>query len=256
MQWAYRHPGSDVFVIGSSPQLLALSRDQLSELQHRVCVGGNLTFYRVPLSYFLSSYRVHVLLASLYLQPEQIIKLNGWWEHKQDQDPRCLLVNNLDRERYTEAHELPIPFKQYQPRLVTMQNQALALTHFSAVLGARRIIFVGVDQSSSNYFYDDAPEYVTRIRRDLHKVQTGFRKNYLQNKVGGGELKIIYERLSLAGSRVQVCPYYRDFRQLFQCFFYDLMNRGIEVISTLRGSVVHKAGARYLALDQALSLTV
>jgi hypothetical protein len=238
-----RHAGEDVYILGASPQLASLTASQLDGLGRAVVVGGNRTYYRAPLTYLLSAYPPEIAIAGRHLDRSRLIHIK-----KPHEPPLSEPIVSVTRRIYCDGLGLNRRLSDPLPVLYTRRNQALAMLHLAIVMGAGRAIFVGVDQSSYAYFWQYDEVTRTRMRDDYRRL--------LADPPANGVVGYVEESLALldqpAGER-EALPYYEDFAPIFAEYIRQASALGVEVVATLPGSVVHRAGAQLQPLDDCLA---
>ncbi|MGC2855161.1 hypothetical protein ACM64Y_06770 [Novispirillum sp. DQ9] len=245
--WNDRHAGQDIFIIGAGPQLAFLTDTQVEALGRRISIGGNNTFYKVKPTYFLSAYQIEVWKALRYMEPRQIIHMRL---PAQPTDPRD--VNILNRTRFNPAIGLPRFLTPPVPALHTVRNQALAMMHLALVMGARRVVTIGVDQTNYAYFWQYDDSLRAALRQDMHRLQAQRYLERLKPEERDAHLEGVYERLGQSAEDAEKMPFYEDLTEVFSQYVNWLAAYGCEVVTTTPGSVLEKAGAHYLSLDDAL----
>jgi hypothetical protein len=245
--WNKRHFDQDIYIIGSSRQLLNIGNNENHLLKSKTVVGGNRVFYKVPLTYMISSYIPDIVLATLYLKKNRIIKLNNAKETMTK--PQVPFVHNIQKSIFNPTTGLTTELSASNATLITQMNQVLAMSHLALIMGAKRIIYIGVDQTDHSYFFQHDKEIGNLLRRDLHKLQSYYLKKYtlMQHT---SILKILFSHVN--NVNMNSTKFYYDFSELFSVYFYEMGKNNIEVISTLKNSVVHRAGAKFVDLDKIL----
>ena len=235
-----------VFVVGSGPQLNRLSSRQIAFLDRSPTVGVNRTQYLLGLRYFISAYPAEVLLARrtlghhstlLHMRPTYVA-------------PIFKGVHTVRRRHHVVGEPLSDRFDSAQPTLVTMKNVSLAATHLAFVLGASRIVYLGVEQTSLLHYYDERPELRDHIRQELWAIEN--RELFT--------LDHPYATLEAADERLQTTPadlagtafYETSHAATFSEYFGFLRSRGVTPYATLTESVVHEAGAELIDFDDVM----
>lgn len=238
-----RHAGQTVFVLGSGPQLAAITRSQRRKLESRISIAVNKVFYLVKPTYFLSAYIGEVMLAARRIPDSTLLHMRRVYE-----PPLIPGILPLKRDMFSEQLGLPPRFVEPEPVLFTKFNVALAATHLAFILGAARIVYVGVEQRDQLHFYNFDERIRRRIRADI---------------ISRGDPPILcidHPYSSMANALAAIdrpmddCrrPFARDHRPTFAEYFRILRGNGVDVIATERESIVADADARVLSLDAAL----
>lgn len=242
-----RHSGETVFVIGAGAQLGELSDEQVSELEKRVSIGVNWTIYKVAPTYFLSAYIGQIRLAQVADEPKTCLL------HMRPVYERPLLpgVIPLRRRPYLLGKGLPRRFAEPEPVLFTRRNVVLAASHLALILGARRIVFVGVEQRNRLHFFQLDPAARTRLEKAVDELQ-GFPLLGIDHPYESCER--LRQALAVPREEAERTPFYeQNHLETFRAYVEELDRHGVEVLSAARDSVVVDAGARYVALDSVLT---
>ena len=232
-----------MFVLGSGPQLAAITRSQRRKLESRISIAVNKVFYLVRPTYFLSAYIGEVMLAARRISDSTLLHMRPAYE-----PPLMPGILPLKRDMFSEQLGLPPRFVEPEPVLFTKFNVALGATHLAFILGAARIVYVGVEQRDQMHFYNFDDRIRRRIRADI---------------ISRGDPPILcidhpYPTMANALAALdrprEDCqrPFARDHRATFVEYFRILRDAGVDVVATTRESVVADAGARILSLDAAL----
>lgn len=242
-RWNDRHKGEDVYVLGASPQLAFLTDSQVAHLSRQVVLGGNNTFYKVPITYFVSAYPLEIYKAAMHLPHERLLHMK-----RLSDEPLDPQISSVNRQVYSSDVGLNRYFTQPAPVLYTARNQALAMLHLAVIMGARRVIYIGVDQTNYAYFWQYDDRLREALRRDTHKL--------LARRAATPDAGIYFDHVyKLLEEPVDVrekMPFYEDLTPVFAEYVQQARRHGTEVVATLENSVVHKAGAAYLPLDECL----
>ena len=242
-----RHVGETIFVVGSGPQLAHLRDDQVRALEARITIAVNKVFYRLRPTYFLSAYVGEMLLAQRRIPGSTLIHMRPVFE-----PPLVDGVMPLRRRHFDPAVGLSRRLEAPEPIIATKQNVALGCTHLAYVMGASRIVYVGVEQRNLFHFYNFDEGLRQTLRADL--IERG----------DPPILAIDHPQASLANDLTQVDrptsellqPFYSvDHTPTFAGYFDVLRTAGVPVVATTQESVVADAGAEVRGLDEILDTT-
>lgn len=237
-----RHVGATVFVIGAGPQLGLLDERHIEALESNVTIAVNKTFYRLRPTYFLSAYIGEIMLAvrrapratHLHMRPSKA-------------PPLIPGIHSIRRREFQPDVGLPRRVDPVDPVLDTKFNVALAATHLAYVMGASRVVFVGVEQRNLLHFWHTHPALRDRIRADV--LERG----------DPDVLRVDHPHAGLANDLAaldrspQECmrPFFDlDHAPTFAAYFRILSAAGVDVVSTTAESVVADAGARVVSLEE------
>lgn len=240
-----RHVGATVFVVGAGPQLAAVGAEQLRQLETQPVIAVNKVFYRLRPRYFLSAYIGELMLALRRIPKATLLHM------RPDYTARLLPgITALRRMTFNQGSALPRHFDAEQPTLLTRLNVALGATHLAYIMGAKRIVYLGVEQRNQLHFWHFDEKCRQEIRDDI------------LSRGDPDILRIDHEYASLSHELEAVdrpaadCikPFYSvDHTPTFAAYFDILRENGVDVVATTAASVVADAGARVMALDDVLA---
>ncbi len=241
-----REAGSTVFIVGAGPQLARLPETILDELSRRPTIGVNLTQYKVKPRYFISAYVDHHILARA--RTEQAVHL-----HMRLVDEPALLdfLLPLLRRRFALGDRLHKRLSPDLPFIYTMRNVALAATHLAFILGARRVVFVGVEQENAAHFYDYDDESRRLIEQDLEIL-----KEYpdIDRDHSYTTYDVLRAALQTPRETLEAEPFRERHTAIFAEYREQLAAAGVDIYSTAEESVLCTAGAPYLPIEDCLAL--
>ena len=253
-----RHSGETIVIFGAGPQLNSLTPPQIGLLSQWTTIGVNRTFLRVPLTYFISSYAWEVRLAQLGSQARcfHLTKIFP-------ASPRLEGSVGLKRSAYIPMIGLPNRLYPPVPVIYSRRNVALAATHLALIMGARRIIYIGVEQSNFLHFWQTEPDMKKWLAEELQKLYQDTSFDYFsgfdrERTIGHCQEALLAEPdelrktqfLAIKGNRIQ----HQDHSDMFRIYFQILRNMGIDVIGTSADSIVCRAGARFEPLSSLLTM--
>ena len=252
-----RHHGQTVFVIGASTQLNRLTPDQLRVLAREPAIGLNRTQYRVDAMYFMSLYAQESALALRAGNARAVIHACS--------APAPVVGGTIAtfKRQYEHDRGLPRRFDAIRPTLYTSHNSAFMATHLALILGARRIVYVGLEQQMLTHFYDEDLAVRDRILADLAYINAkghcdldGERVSYeraVRDLTTPPEEFAAQTYWHQSPSQVFPEPYWNGSPAAVWGLYFDELDRyGVEPVATSRNSIIYEAGARYVDLDEAL----
>lgn len=241
--WNDRHLGEDVFIIGSSPQLNDLTHEDHAQLRRHVTLGTNRSFYRVALTYFMSSHLPELLLLKFNAPETDAIYFRMPGQRRVVEG-----IHMLNKAIFSPWTGLSRYLVEPLPALATKNNIVLAMTHLAIVMGAKRIVFVGVDQANYAYHYSYDQAMRETIKKDLLRAQEPEFDSYYTYEDREKHFNWVMESLLAEPQEREAMPYNTNTSEQFSFFFDIARTYGVEVHSTLEGSIVHGAGAKYTPL--------
>ncbi len=250
------YEGRTVFIVGAGGSLADVPKELLKLVGERPSIGLNAVPYVCPTRIFLSAYMAMCLLAQRAYQRRgesgaTVVNMKlGRVRHAHHDG-----VVRVQRQRYKKDLGLSRRFGSCGPVLYTSQNGAFAATHLAYIMGARRVVYLGVDMRDQVHFYHvwlhinmkiwcdvvdfqcKSPKYqrtFARLRKQFdphlaqHRRVFGFQSPFLPREG--------VERM----------------RQVFEDYFAILNSGGVEIHTTTRDNIVRDAGACYTPLTEAL----
>lgn len=240
-----RESDETVFIIGASAQLNSLTPPQLRALGGRPTIGVNRTQFAVHLTYFLSAYPHEVHLARSHSPRVTAINMRPTLE-----PPLIRGTISLKRVEHSIGDTLPPSLQRPEPALHTRRNVALGATHLALILGARRVVYVGVQQTNKLHFWDEKRELRDMIARKLKSVPSSLFS--VDHHYSSREE--ILARLRTPVAELAEKQFYEwSHRETFEDYFHALRTHGVLTFATTEDSVVAAAGAPVVTLDEALS---
>lgn len=239
-----RHKGEAVFILGAGPGLAELSSEDVKQLEARPSIGVNLTFYVAKPRYFLSAYIGQALLARHRCPDATVLHMRPVYA-----PPLVPGIIPLKRSMYDPARGLTRALAVDEPTLFTKNNVVLGATHLAFVMGARRIVYIGVEQRDQLHFWHRLPQLLPVMREDVEILRDVpfLDVDHPYATYQGAVAKIERTAEECRG------PFYKySHAETFEQYFAFLRSEGIELISTSKDSVVCDAGAEHRALAEVL----
>lgn len=240
-----KHAGATVFVIGAGPQLATLKPEQVQRLESQPTIAVNKVFYRIRPWYFLSAYIGEVMLAMHRIPDSTLLHMRPTYT-----PPLLPGIVSLQRNTFEPGMDLPRRLGVEQPAIFTRMNVALGATHFAYIMGARQIVYLGVEQRDQLHFWH------------FDEVSRGVIREDLLSRGDPDILRIDHEYASLSHDLSSLdrpmadCmkPFFSvDHTPTFAAYFDILRRNEVDVIATTAESVVADAGARVVPLDDILA---
>ncbi len=239
------HAGETVFVVGAGPQLGLLSRPERRLLERQTTIGVNKTCYAVQPTYFLSAYAHDVFLAAHRCPEITVIHARPVYE-----PPVVPGTFPLKRAIFDAAVGLTDRLRPPEPTLYTKLNVAFAATHLALVVGARRIVYVGVEQRNLVHFYHYDEQAREAIARDLPLLEGATFLN-VDHPYPSYEQQVA--KLATPIDEARRRPFFEESHEdTFRAYFSELRSRGVEVYATTPDSAAADAGAAVARLDDFL----
>jgi len=145
---------------------------------------------------------------------------------------------------------LPRHLEKAQPTLLTRLNVALAATHLAYIMGAKQIVYLGVEQRNQLHFWHFDEHCRGLIRDDI--ISRGD-PDILRIDHQYASVTHDLEALDRPAADCMKPFYSVDHTPTFAAYFDILRRNGVDVVATTAESVVAAAGARVVALDDILA---
>lgn len=240
-----KHRGDDIFVIGAGPQLNEISEDAFRLLGNKITIGVNRVQYKLKLTYFISAYIAENLLAKM--DQDDLVALHMRKEYVAPLDSRLLTVK---RTHFDPAVGLPPEFSSPVPTIHTLRNVTLGATHLALILGAKRIIYLGIEQKNRLHYYNTDQKLKDRIADGLRRIEN---KDIFNIDHKHCTFDYLMELLHKPPEALNQLDYLYDHRPTYRAYFEILKQRGIAYYTTKKESVLFDSGAPYLPLEAFLS---
>ncbi len=237
--------GKTIFIVGAGPQLAYLSSDSLERLELLTTIAVNKVFYKFKPKYFITSYIGEMMLAVNRIPDSMLLHMRPNFE-----PPFIPGIIPVRRMQFEHGMNLPKKLDIDCPTLLTRLNVALGATHLAYILGAKKIVFIGVEQRNQLHFWN----YDEEIRRNIYTD--------LINRGDHDMMRIDHPYASLErdleslNRPLEECmkPFYDiDHTPTFKAYFEILNRNGVDVVATTRESIVADAGARVVDLNEILA---
>ncbi|MFH1843931.1 MAG: sulfotransferase [bacterium] len=239
-----RHAGATAFICGTSPQLYHLTGEQKRRLGDHLVIGVNDAHYMLRPDYLLSAYYNRVAFARQQLdEAATVIHMRPIWAPP-------LGDGILSVRRRMFEGDLPVEFGS-PPTIRTCNNVILGATHLALILGAQRLVYLGMELSTRLHFYSHDPELRQALINDFARLPDcryfGVDHDYerhsrITREVYGKSAEVL---LSYPNP---FAPY--DTAAGFCKYFAELNRRGVSYFATLDNSVLTEAGATFRPLDE------
>ena len=239
---------TDIFIIGAGPQLARTDPGLLARIIGQPSIGLNMTQYAITPTIFLTAYATSAVMARMRVSVStEVIYFGG------PQGP-------LEQLSITRLPKKPIPADRLKDQhhvesIHTTCNAAIAATYLARSMGPDRIVYVGVEQNTSEYYYD----YNDRVRmwalRDLAVIDSLFGLKNLDthhNRNRGSVGRRLAQRISHPPNVTgQYSP--RNVEKGLTIVMDRARREGIQCVSTLPDTIVTRCGGDYIPLQEVLT---
>ena len=232
-------------MIGAGPQLAHIPDDQLRRLEQLPTIGVNKTFYQLKLTYFLSAYIGEVILAAHRIPTSTLLHMRPVYE-----PPLIDGILPLRRELFDASTGLTTTLLPPEPTLFTKRNVALGATHLAYVMGAKRVVYIGVEQRNQVHFWHHMPAVKATIRQDVELLRD---VPFLTIDHPYATYELQVDQMERPMSTFMKPFYEESHAESFREYFSILNEAGVEFVTTVKDSVVSDAGASYMELSELLA---
>jgi len=241
------HTGKTIFIVGAGPQLAEISEHERQALESAISIGLNRTPYFMRLTYFLTSYPIEAMLANKHNPGSLVLLLRGGLNLFFNMQ-NTLTINRL---KFRKWLGLNAAFYPGFPALFSHLNAALAATHLAYILGARRIVYVGVEQLNRLHFYNLHEASKCEMAQDLESLQEISIKDPYHSYANAESLR---QNLNHDIETLKSAPFYtKSHVDSFKIYFNILKKKGVSIATTVQHGVILEAGGRYHPLESVLS---
>lgn len=240
------HAGETLYLLGTSPQLRELREREVQVLERRVCIGINDAHFMVRPRYSLSAYVSRVALARARLGERTTVL------HMRAEERAPLVAGSLPVRRADFEGALPTTFGDV-PTLYTLRNALLAGLHLALVLGAKRIVVLGVEQANNTHFYSADPALRASLREAFEPLweQPFLGIDHAYERAVHID-RHIYGKPASAWVQHPNAFAAHDHARSFAAYLRALGAHGVECVSTVPDNVLTQAGAAHAPLSEVL----
>lgn len=236
------YPGRDVFVIGAGASVGCFESILDAFLRNEVTIGVNRTAYVVQSTFLISAYLSELLLGRVRSPRSLAIHCRPELYEPDDQS-----FVSLRREFKDSFEELNSSLDLSNPRLITRNNVFFLASHFAAILGAQRIIYIGFDMDNKLHFYENREDLKEAMFHDFVSLKSEWHRFGQDHPYETPFLFI--KRLFADPQTLQAEPFYIwDHAPFIGKLKLRLAELGIEMISCVKGGVLERAGVPFKSL--------
>ncbi len=149
-----------IFILGNGPGLL-----KVDNFDNLITIGTNCSWLHCPSTIYMTGHMSHLLMHNEYGKSEHCI-YQGPYEPLEKRD---IVDSYVITDRNIVSDSLPKPITE-QTNFSGAENIAFAATHLAYILGASRIVYVGIDCLTPKHFYSDN-SYKNRLVQICEELQ-------------------------------------------------------------------------------------
>lgn len=252
------HPNKTVFILGNGPQLSKINKCQFTCLSDKITIGVNNIYEFFSPTYYFTGYTFYAALANKFYSHLSLKIIQMVDSHMVD-----ITVPNVIRVHKMLFHGTLNRFiDESSPYICTCNNVIFGAMHLAFILGASKIIFVGVEQRNGLHAIDfNTKKYEKRIamykktaleyiRYPAFQAEADYVMNFaIENS------KLSQKMLSEQPMLVRTAAFSFAPANHYDTFFNYLtilQQHKIELYSTAYDSILSDVGIDYMALDDAL----
>lgn len=254
-----RHLGEDIFVLGNGPQLNELSEVQVENLKKKITVGVNYSHVFMDTTYWLCGHPGHLAYAiefagrdmvKIYQKHDSRFWLSEIWNSKDNVIP--VLSTIFDGKEM--LRRLPRPDGGRRIGIKDARQITYSTMHLSYILGAARVIFLGCEQNDLSHFFSFHEDTIRIMKERVGFLKQKYRRfngiRYLDvtADLEDFETKVLNKSLE----ELRKSKWYRDNTKIYVDFINFFKTRGMKIISTKGNSVLTRAGASIIELENIL----
>jgi hypothetical protein len=150
------------------------------------------------------------------------------------------------RELFTDGRRLHDSFTAPEPVLFTRRNVALGATHLAFTLGAREIVYIGVEQQNAAHFFDYEPNLRQIMRQDVESLR---HVPFLNVDHPYATYEGLIAKHDTTAAEEEQKPFYKySHVETFRAYIDELRRHHVDVVTAARRSVVTEAGGDFVSL--------
>ncbi len=247
------HKGKSIFIVGTGPELYKIGKENICRLEKKISIGLNTTNYKFNSTYFLSSHYYEIMSA---MKNSKTIALHAVDKAKADNVPGS---TKLLLRKFNKNTGLPLVISNDKPILYSESNIALAAAHLACIMGAARIIYIGVELNNIAHFYHYDEELKKKILKDYNEIMT----QELNNKynMNNEAISLMNRKFTMSLKEAERTPFHSGYHTTFRTHYglferySDIIRRkiGVRIYCTTKG-ILSEVGATVIPTDKALKM--
>ncbi len=229
-----------IFIFGAGPQLNELTESQLKILKLYPKIGMNRADYKLDMDYIITPYLCTAAIAKHRNAKVKTVLFRPSHEFHAFGDFA------LQGHYYNHQKPLNKKFSSPVPLLFYRNNSVFAATHLAYVLGAKKIVYIGVEQNNANYFFLHDADIFQQILIDYEYWKNLNINDPIYPYTTYGEL---VNRLLVAKENQEANFDTEDWSLTLSEMFKNLELNFVNLYATKKESVIFRAGAEFIPLN-------
>ena len=248
-----KHLNDTIFITGDGAQLSYLTKEQIKKIEKKITISVNYSHLVYNPTYWIGGHILHTLFSINFCDPATIkfFQKSTIEEHSEwimdggDENKSIPILCSYDINKISRIIKGDGP-------IFGCTNIGLAATSLAYMMGAKKIIYLGLDQKSLLHFYDANISYKEKMITGFEDIKHKYKyKEKLEYDHGMGEISMIIEKMKNNDkpASIGMQDYYNSNREIFTTCFNKFKQDGIDIISTVENSILVEAGAKFIKLD-------
>ena len=230
-----KYRGKTIYIIGTGVQLATISDDILKKIKNEVTIGCNACFYKIVPTYWMSAHISQAFIATKYLSGKSTMFLLDSGKYKQHHNKLNKHIIVVSRPEF--KGNLEGKFGK-APRIRAKNNIIFGAMHLAIILGAKKIVFVGIELTGANHYYHMIPTIMAQLNKDIKSLPKHSDNKFLIRSIKRKHKKFYF-------SSNQYSIFYRTFKQYRRI----LDKNNIKLFVTTKNSLLYtKLGVEYKEL--------
>jgi len=258
-----KHEGETVFVLGTGPTLNDVTDSQIKKIEERLSIGVNFSHMQITPTYWIAGgHATQIAFAEEYLDKKSTA-LFHCDPGTSDQYPQFDRINFFDDAVVSEHDLEPLMRSENYNVIRGGSNILFSASHLAYIIGAKKIVFIGFEQTNRLHFYNLWPEEKQEgFKQKLRDVAEKYH-DYGAIVECVGEIFNVDEPDEQRWCHfkpIEVCEQLsfkpqehleRNY-QIFKNYVNQFLKEGVEVYTTAKEGICVEAGAKIVDLEDFL----
>ncbi len=243
-----------IFICGNGLGLLNITDQLKPQFEQQISIGVNSSFLHVKSPIYMTGHLCHALMYKHYRH-----RYKDTLNFYQGPIERHRNINLTDSFNIISgnvvAKTLPIPLTN-NSSISGAENITFAATHMAYIMGASKIVYVGIDCKSLTHFYD-----IDFYQNKLIQYCEDLKQTYSTNQFATKDINDfvdsnITKRGYLLGGKRHTTGFLANYNHLlltFRSYFTILQEASVEVVITQPDGICIEAGATHTPLKEIIN---
>lgn len=246
--------GKTVVIIGNGPDLMNLNEKFKEKLKELITIGCNVSHLFLNETNFHVSGHWSTHLYNLHFGKVKDCRL---FQGPTIQEINYIDNNTLNVENINVVTRLDTFIKPNlnEKYLVGAEQIGLAALHLAYIIGAKKIIFIGVDMKSSEHYYDDEEHCQNLLNQWNYLEELYSNSSIIMRDLKNMKNGSIFKSLEIEGGDGNIIKkqsYFENYDYTlynYSHIFQFLKNENVEIFTANKNSIIFEAGAEHIDLN-------